>query len=83
VAADAAGAVAATSDWNYDIERMVEAGDHVVVIVRAHGHDRGNGVQVAMRRANVWTFEKGRVVLFRSYSSPAAAFRAAGLEPAE
>lgn len=73
----------AFSDWNYDIERMVEAGDDVVVIVREHGHGRGSGVQVQMRRANIWTFKEGRVVLFRSFSSPADALRAAGLEPNE
>ena len=71
----------AFSDWNYDIERMIEAGDRVVVIVREHGRGRGSGVEVGMRRANVWTFEDGKVVLFRSFASPDAALQAAGLEP--
>jgi ketosteroid isomerase-like protein len=34
-----------------------------------------------MRRANVWTFEDGKVVRFRSFSSPEAALQAAGLDP--
>lgn len=71
----------AFSDWNYDIERMIEAGDEVIVIVHEHGRGRGSGVEVGMRRANVWTFEDGKVVLFRSFSSPEAALQAAGLEP--
>lgn len=69
------------SDWNYEVERMVEAGEEVVVVVREHGHGRGSGVEVGMTRANIWTFENGKVVLFRSFSSPATAFQAAGLEP--
>ncbi len=73
----------AFSDWNYDIERMIEAGDEVIVIVHEHGRGRGSGVEVGMRRANVWTFEDGKVVLFRSFSSPEAALQAAGLEPDE
>jgi ketosteroid isomerase-like protein len=73
----------AFSDWNYDIERMIEAGDEVIVIVHEHGRGRGSGVEVGMRRANVWTFEDGRVVLFRSFSSPEAALQAAGLDPDE
>ena len=73
----------AFSNWTYDIERMIEAGEEVVVIVREHGHGRGSGVEVGMLRANIWTFEEGKVVLFRSFSSPEAALQAAGLEPDE
>ncbi len=32
----------AFSDWSYDIERMIESGDEVV-IVRERGHGRGLG----------------------------------------
>ena len=71
----------AFSDWNIDIERMIETGDEVVVIVREHGHGRGSGVEVGMRRANLWTFADGRVVHFRSFSSPTTASKAAGLGP--
>jgi ketosteroid isomerase-like protein len=71
----------AFSNWSYDIERMIEAGEEVVVIVREHGHGRGSGVEVEMLRANIWTFENGKVVLFRSFCSPEAALQAAGLEP--
>jgi ketosteroid isomerase-like protein len=70
----------AFSDWNYEIERMVEAGDQIIVIVRERGHGRGSGAEVEMQRANVWTFRDGLVVLFRSFSSPETALQAAGLE---
>jgi ketosteroid isomerase-like protein len=71
----------AFSDWNYEVERMIDGGEHIVVIVREHGRGRGSGVEVEMQRANVWTFENGKVVHFRSFSSPASALQAAGLEP--
>jgi ketosteroid isomerase-like protein len=70
----------AFSDWNFDIERMIEVGNEVVVIFRERGHGRQSGVEVGMRRANIWTFEDGKVVLLRSFSSPATALQAAGLE---
>ena len=72
----------AFSDWTYDIERMIEAGDEVIVIVHELAGAR-SGVELGMRRANVWTFEDGKVVLLRSFSSPEAALQAAGLEPDE
>jgi ketosteroid isomerase-like protein len=71
----------AFSDWGYDVERLIEAGDHIVALVREHGHGRGSGVEFEMRRANVWTFEQGKVVRFRSYSTREAALQAAGLDP--
>ena len=67
------------ADWDYEIERLIDGGDHVVAFVREHAHGRASGVGVEMRRANVWTFKDGKVVLFRSYSSREAALRAAGL----
>ena len=73
----------AFSDWNYDIERMIEAGDEVIVIVHEHGRGRGSGVEVGMPARQRLDFEDGKVVLFRSFSSPEAALQAAGLEPDE
>jgi ketosteroid isomerase-like protein len=70
----------AFSDWGYDIEEMVEGGDKVVVFVREHGHGRGSGAEVTMQRANVWTFRKGMVVRFESFSDRESALAAAGLQ---
>jgi uncharacterized protein len=71
----------AFSDWRFDIERLIDAGEHVVAFVTEHGHGRGSGVEVEMRRANVTTFRDGKVVRFRSFASRDDALRAAGLDP--
>ena len=70
----------AFSDWSFEVDRLIDAGDSVVAFVTEHGHGRGSGVEVEMRRANVTTFRDGRIVRFRSFSSREAALEFAGLE---
>lgn len=71
----------AFSDWHFHVDRLIDAGDDVVAFVTEHGHGRGSGVEVEMKRANVTTFRDGKVVRFRSFSSREDALRAAGLDP--
>jgi ketosteroid isomerase-like protein len=72
----------AFSDWSSEIEDVFEKGDKVVLFAYEHGHGRGSGVWVEMRRANVWTFRGDEVVRFKSFRSREAALRDAGIEPA-
>ena len=67
--------------WHFHIDRLIDAGDHVVAFVTEHGHGRESGVEVEMKRANVTTVRDGRIVRFRSFSSRGDALRAAGLDP--
>ena len=71
----------AFSDWHFEIERLIDAGDSVVAFVTEYGTGRGSGVEVQMKRANVTTFRDGRVVRFRSFSSRQNALEAVGLPP--
>jgi uncharacterized protein len=71
----------AFSDWRFDIERLIDAGDHVVAFVTEHGRGRGSGVEVEMKRANVTTFRDGKVIRFRSFSRREDALEAVGLPP--
>ena len=71
----------AFSDWHFEIERFIDAGDDVVAFVREYGRGRGSGAEVEMRRANVWTFRDGKVIRMRSFSTREAALEAAGLDP--
>jgi hypothetical protein len=70
----------AFTDWSWEIERIVDAGDKVVVFVLERGRGRGSGVEVEMKRANVWTFREGSVVAFTSFSERASALEFAGIE---
>jgi ketosteroid isomerase-like protein len=71
----------AFSEWRFDVERLIDAGDQVVAFVTEHGQGRGSGVEVEMKRANVTTFRDGMIVRWRSFSSRDDALRAAGLPP--
>lgn len=71
----------AFSDWTSEIETVFEKGDKVVFFAREHGHGRGSGAPVEMRRANVWTFRGDKVVRFKSFRSRDAALADAGIEP--
>ena len=71
----------AFSDWSSEIEDVFEKGDKVVFFALEHGHGRGSGVWVEMRRANVWTFSGDQVVRFKSFRDREAALRDAGIDP--
>lgn len=71
----------AFSDWNFEIEELIDAGDKVVAFVTERAHGRGSGVEVEMQRANVTTFDdRGTIVHFRSFSDREAALRYAGID---
>jgi hypothetical protein len=59
-------------------EDFVEAGDHVVVLVRNSGRGVGGGVPIEARRAHVWGLRDGVPVSFRLYLDPDEALAAVG-----
>lgn len=63
-----------------DVEWTRDEGDVVVSSHRVRGRGRGSGIEVDFRYAYLWRFEKGKVVYLKSFSDPAAALAAAGLE---
>ena len=81
-----AGVEAATRDqfeiWDrfwQEGEKFIEAGDDVVVLTRLHGRLKGSEREVQSKAADVWTFDEGRAVRFRSYDSRSEALEATGL----
>jgi ketosteroid isomerase-like protein len=65
-------------DFRVEVERIIDAGDAVVVIGTAHGTG-ASGLGIHMRQGYVWTIEDGRAVRFRWFTDPAEAFEAAGV----
>jgi len=61
-------------------QRIIDAGDQVVVIAAWHGRGKASGVDVDWRYAGVWTLRDGKVISLVSYSDPAEALKAVGLE---
>jgi len=61
-------------------ERMVDAGESVVVIESLRGRGRGSGVETRSRSASVWTMRDGQVIHMATYRDPQEALDAVGLE---
>ena len=60
-------------------ERIIDAGNQVVVIAEWRGRGKASGVFTKWRYGGVWTLRDGRVTSIISYTDPAAALEAVGL----
>src|SRR5688500_2827846 len=60
-------------------ERLVDAGDQVVVVAVWRGRGKASGVVTEWRHGQVWTLRDGRATSIVSYGEPSAALEAAGL----
>lgn len=61
-------------------ERMIGAGDKVLVIESLEGRGKGSGVEIRARSHSVWTVREGRIVHMATYYDLHDARTAAGLE---
>ena len=73
--------MATFDDWSYELEEVIEGeGGKVVVLGVQRGVNRGAGVPVEMRLAQVWTLDDDlRAVRMEMYTDRAAGLAAAGL----
>lgn len=72
----------AWDDWELEIERLHDAGDKVVAVLRQTGRSKSTGVEVDMTFAQVFTVEDGRQTRMQMYADPAEALEANGLSAA-
>jgi uncharacterized protein len=61
------------------VERIVDAGDQVVVIAAWRGRGKASGVDAEWRYGAVWTLRDAKVIRVDSYLDPAQALEAVGL----
>ena len=66
-------------DFRPQVERMIDLGERVVVIVSGSARTRGSGVNVPIRQGYVWTVRDGRAVRFEWFTSPEEALAAVGM----
>jgi len=69
--------------WQYyraEVERAVDLGDRVLVLVRDHGRQRGDTHEVAVTGANLSTFRDGKLASIDFYVDRDRAFADLGLE---
>jgi ketosteroid isomerase-like protein len=67
-------------DLRFEFERVIDAGDEVVVITRMSGRGRVTGAEVSIRAADVYTFRDGKIVRHAGYPDATEALNAVGLE---
>ena len=82
------GFLAAWGDWispfeefRIEVERTIDAGEHLVDLVRQTALTTRGGVPVETTGAGVWTFREGRLARAEFHLDRAEALRAAGLDP--
>jgi ketosteroid isomerase-like protein len=68
------------NDYAQTVERTVEAGDDVVVVLRERARLRNSDAAVEREVATVWTIRNGVRVRFRAFERPADALRAVGID---
>jgi ketosteroid isomerase-like protein len=58
------------ADFRVEVEELVDAGDHVVVIGHIHGHGSASGVPIHMRVVNVLEMRDGKVIRAHDVAGP-------------
>jgi ketosteroid isomerase-like protein len=67
------------ADVRYDIEELIDAGEHVIGVLTYRGHGRSSGAAVERTDYPVWTLRDGRIVRVVWNSKRDTALEAAGL----
>ena len=63
-----------------DVDELIDAGDHVIVVFTYRSTGRASGAEVAWKRmAGLWTFRNGKVVRVAWLRTREQALEAAGL----
>ena len=62
-----------------EIERLIDAGDQVVVFQREYQRGRSSGVELVIDAAVIFALRDGRIIRLRGYMDRAAALEAAGV----
>jgi ketosteroid isomerase-like protein len=65
------------------VERLLDVGDRVVVIVSGRSRTRTTGVEIPIRQGYVWTVRDGKAVRFEWFSSPEEALAAVGFQASD
>jgi ketosteroid isomerase-like protein len=68
-----------TLDYMAAPEEIIDAGEHVLIVLRISGRGTRSGVPVAQQVAVVWTFAGDRIVRGQSFTSRSEAVAAVGL----
>ena len=63
-------------EWRFDVERFIDAGERVVVLVHLVAEGGKSGVRLERETAHVWTIADGKVIRCEVYLDRAEALKA-------
>ena len=66
-------------EFRWEAEELIDAGDRVVVVIRARGRARGGGVDLDHRFGALYTLRDGKIVRLQWFDDKAEALEAVGL----
>ena len=72
-------ALSVFGEVDFDVEELVDAGNHVLAVIREHEVGRASGVPVEMLHTAVWTLADGKVTKMQVFDDRQQALEAAGL----
>jgi ketosteroid isomerase-like protein len=67
------------SYWQ-EIEEVLDRGERVLLLVTHHASTSGTEHEIVMKGASLWTVRDGKILRMESYTDPAEALKAVGLE---
>jgi ketosteroid isomerase-like protein len=70
----------AFEDLDYEVERLIPAGEHVVSFIKRRGRGKASGLELEMSFGVVFTVRAGKVIRVVWFPSHAEALEAVGLE---
>jgi len=68
------------TDYRFEVEDLVDAGDKVVLLYHQSGRSKTSGVELEERAGWVYTLREGKIARVEMFQDRELAFRAAGLE---
>jgi ketosteroid isomerase-like protein len=69
-------------EWGFEVERISDHGDRVLVVAVEHGRGSGSKAEVSARNYMVFAFRDGKILRYQEFYDEAQALEAAGLTSA-
>src|SRR5690349_21717265 len=66
--------------WEFEVERFIDCGDHVLVVAREHGRGATSGASVSARNYMAFTIREGKIARYQEFYDEQSALKAVGLE---
>src|SRR4051794_6907647 len=65
--------------WRFEVEEVIDAGEHVIVIGRQRAEGKESGAEVHLLSCGVWSLRNSKVIRAEFFNNKAEALGAAGL----